>query len=183
LAQTARLTFSGRAVSGGVVYLPRDGVVLGASFRSGGELSTALNDVHSATAKVPARWGVGASWLVIPGATLNARIDQTRWTDLDGLGTASVFTFDAREIGVGADVVGPSVAGVPMMLRLGVRDRTLPFGVNGDRVPERSFSFGAGLPVARGRGQLDVALQRAVREVGISTERSWFLSVGVGIRP
>jgi hypothetical protein len=70
-----------------------------------------------------------------------------------------------------------------MMLRVGVRDRTLPFGVNGDRVPERSFSFGAGLPVARGRGQLDVALQRAVREVGISTERSWFLSVGVGIRP
>jgi hypothetical protein len=183
LAQTARLTFSGRAISGGVVYLPRDGVALAASFRSGGELSTALNDVHSATAKVPSRWGVGGSWVVVPGATLNARIDQTRWTDLDGLGSSNVFTFDAREIGVGADVVGPSVAGVPMMLRLGVRDRTLPFGVNGDRVPERSFSFGAGLPVARGRGQLDVALQRAVREVGVSTERSWFLSVGVGIRP
>ena len=183
LAQTARMTFSGRALSGGVVYLPRDGVALAASFRSGGDLTSELNGVHNATAQVPARWGLGGSWLVVPGATLNARVDQTRWTDLDGLGTSNVFTFDATEIGVGADVVGPRVAGVPMMLRVGLRDRTLPFGVNGDRVPERSFSFGAGLPVARGRAQLDVALQRAVREVGVTTERSWFLSVGIGIRP
>ncbi len=183
LAQSARLTFSGRAVSGGVVFLPRDGIALAASFRAGGDLSTELNDVHNATAKVPMRWGLGGSWLAIPGATLNARVEQTRWTDMDGLGSSNVFTFDATEVGVGADVVGPRVAGVPMMLRLGLRDRTLPFGVNGDQVPERSFSFGAGLPVARGRGQVDVALQRSVREVGVSTERSWFLSVGIGIRP
>lgn len=183
LAQNGRLTFAGRALSAGVVYFPREGMALAASFRSGGEVRTRLNDVANATATIPMRWGVGGSWLVIPGATINARVDQTRWTDLAGLGTSNVFLFDATEIGVGADVVGPRVAGAPMMLRVGLRDRTLPFGVNGDRVPERALSFGAGLPVARGRGQIDVALQRAVREVGPATERSWFLSVGIGIRP
>lgn len=183
LAQSSHLTFVGRAISGGVVVLPREGLAFAASFRSGGGLEAALNDVPSGEASVPSRWGVSGSWVALPGATLNARYEQTQWTEMRGLGTGNVFLFDAAEVGLGAEITGPPVAGAASIFRLGFRDRTLPFGVNGDRVSERSFSVGAGLPVARGRGQLDIALQRAFREVGPATERSWFLSVGIGIRP
>lgn len=183
LAQAGVLNFSGRAVSAGVVLLPRDGLILAASMRLGGDISARLNGVSAGSATVPTRWGASASWLVLPGATLNARVDRTHWSDLDGLGSALVSTFDATEVGLGADLLGPRLGGTATILRLGARNRTLPFGVNGAQVSEKGLSFGAAAPLARGRGQIDVALQRAWRESGAATERSWFLSVGIGIRP
>jgi hypothetical protein len=102
---------------------------------------------------------------------------------MEGLGTDEVSLFDATEVALGVDVLGPRIFGGNSVVRAGVRDRTLPFGVNGNRVGERSFSFGAGIPVARGRAQLDLAIQRASREVSDFTERGWFISLGLGIRP
>ena len=183
LAQSAVLNFAGRAISGGVVVHPRDGLVLAASMRIGGDISARLNGVTAGEASVPTRWGASASWLALPGATLNARYDRTLWSDLEGLGSSLVFAFDATEYGLGADLVGPRLGGTPSIIRLGSRSRTLPFGVNGDRVGEKALSFGVGLPLARARGQVDLALQRTWRESGPATERSWFLSIGIGIRP
>jgi hypothetical protein len=134
-------------------------------------------------ASVPTRFGVGVSWLAFPGASFSLRADRTLWTDMEGLGTDEVSLFDATEIAFGVDVLGPRIFGGNSVVRAGVRDRTLPFGVDGDPVGERSFSFGAGIPVARGRAQLDLAIQRASREVRDYTERGWFISLGLGIRP
>jgi hypothetical protein len=182
LAQSSVLNFTGRALSAGLVVNARRDLVLAASMRFGGEISAQLNGTAAGAASVPTRWGASASWLALPGATVNARYDRTSWRDLQGLGT-SVFLFDASEVGVGVDLAGPTLGGGASVVRLGLRDRTLPFGVNGDRVSERSYSVGAGVPVARGRGQLDLAVQRAFRAAGPATERSWFFSVGIGIRP
>jgi len=182
LAQSAVLNFAGRAVSGGIVLHPRDGLVLAGSVRVGGEISAELNGVGAGEASVPTRYGASASWLALPGATINARYDRTMWSDLEGLGSSLVFAFDATEYGLGAELNGPRFAGSPSAIRLGTRGRTLPFGVNDDRVTEKALSFGLGLPLARARGQIDLALQRTWREAGPATERSWFISIGVGIR-
>jgi hypothetical protein len=69
------------------------------------------------------------------------------------------------------------------MLRLGYRGRTLPFGVDGDRVSERAFTGGVGIPLSRGRSQFDATVQRAARSAGGASEKAWVISFGLGIRP
>lgn len=183
LQQSASFGFGGAALSLGAVTQPVDGLVIAGSMRRGGAMTLEQAGEQVSEAKVPTRFGVGVSWLAIPGASFSLRVDRTLWTDMDGLGTDDVSLFDATEVAFGADVLGPRIFGGNSVVRAGIRDRTLPFGVLGDQVSERAFTFGAGIPVARGRAQLDIAVQRATREVRDFTERGWFVSLGLGIRP
>lgn len=183
LGQQSSLAFAGSAVSLGVVAIPADELVLAASFRSGGEMRIEENGVETATATVPQRFGVGVSWLAVPGAWFSGRVERVRWSDLDALGTGGLVTFDATEYSLGTEVLGPRIGGANSVVRAGLRDRTLPFGILGDQVRERAFSFGGGVPLARGRAQFDFAVQRASRTALGADERGWFLSLGFGIRP
>jgi hypothetical protein len=141
------------------------------------------NGTEAGRGGVPTRFGVGVNWLAIPGAAFSARIDRTLWTDMEGLGTDAVSIFDATEIAIGTDVLGPKIAGTNSLVRAGLRDRTLPFGLNGNKIRERALTFGVGLPVGRSRGQIDIAAQRAMRTGAGIEERGWFVSIGLGIRP
>jgi hypothetical protein len=183
LQQSASFGFGGAAVSFGIVSQPTDGLVIAGSMRRGGQMTLEQAGSQVSEATVPTRFGVGVSWLAIPGASFSLRADRTLWTDMDGLGTDEVSLFDATELAFGVDVLGPRIFGGNSVVRAGIRDRTLPFGVLGDQVGERAFTFGAGIPVARGRAQFDIAVQRATREVRDFTERGWFVSLGLGIRP
>jgi hypothetical protein len=102
---------------------------------------------------------------------------------MEGLGTSAVSIFDATELAVGSDILGPKIRGTNSLFRVGLRDRTLPFGLNGNQIRERAMTFGLGLPVGRSRAQLDLAGQRAMRTGAGIEERGWFVSVGLGIRP
>lgn len=183
LQQFSSIGFSGSAVSFGAVATPMDKLVLAASMRAGGEMSVEENRTTVATASVPTRYGLGVSWLAAPGAWLTGRVEQVRWSDMRDLGTASLVVFDATELGLGVEVLGPRIAGVNSVVRAGLRDRTLPFAVNGNAVDERAYSLGIGIPVARGRSQVDLSVQRAARSTAGASERSWFVSLGFGIRP
>lgn len=183
LQQSASFGFGGAALTFGVVTQPVEGLVIAGSMRRGGEMTLEQAGEQVSEAKVPTRMGVGVSWLAVPGASFSFRVDRTLWTDMEGLGTDEVSLFDATEFAFGVDVLGPRIFGGNSVVRAGVRDRTLPFGVLGDQVSERAFTFGAGIPIARGRAQIDLAVQRASREVRDFTERGWFVSLGLGIRP
>jgi hypothetical protein len=184
LTLNTAMKFEGTAWSIGAVAQPVSELVIAASARFGGALRAELEgSPPPGEGTVPSRMGVGVTWLGIPGTSLNARYDRTTWSDMDGLGSDSMSTFDATEYGFGVDVLGPRIAGVNSVVRVGLRDRTLPFGVDGNQVAERAFSAGLGVPIARGRAQFDVALERAARTVAGARERSWFFSIGIGIRP
>ena len=183
LQQSSVMNYGGRAVSVGVLFLPIDGLIVGLSARSSGPLVARQDEAKVAEADVPTRVGIGASYIGIPNTTISARIERTRWSRMDALATAAVTTFDGTDVGVGVEAVGPKLAGLPSTLRLGLRDRTLPFGVGTTQVSERALSAGAGIPVSRGRGQIDLAVQRADRRAGDATERGWLVSIGLGIRP
>lgn len=182
--QSSVMNYGGRALSVGVLVLPIDGLLIGVSARSSGPLVARQDEVKVAEADVPTRFGIGASWVGIPNTTLSARYERTNWSRMDALGTAAMTTFDATDVGVGVEVVGPKVGGLPSTLRLGLRDRTLPFGVGTAQVAERAFAAGMGIPVSRGRGLIDLAAQRANRTAaGGASERGWIVSIGLGIRP
>jgi hypothetical protein len=183
VVQTSRLSYAGRMYSAGAVAQPVRGLVVAASARFGGTLDSDRNQQPVAEGKPPSRYGLGVSWVGIPNTVLSARVDRTAWTEMEDLASDGLDIFDVTEVGFGAEVGGPRVFGTTSTVRLGVRDRGLPFGVQGEQVSERSFSGGLGLPVARGRAQLDLTLQRATRKAAGVTERSWFLGVGLGIRP
>ena len=183
VSQLSTISYSGRAVSVGAIWLPSPGFVLGASVRKGGQMEARNDDSPLSKADAPDRFGVTLAWTAIPNTTFAARFDHVAWSAMDGLGTAQLDTYDANDLGLGVEVVGPRIGGAPSFARLGLRSRTLPFGVAGDKVAERSFSGGIGIPLARGRGSVDLTLQRAARSVGGADEKSWFVSLGLGIRP
>jgi len=183
VTQFTTISYSGRAVSAGVVYFPVKSVSVGASLRQGGHLEARQDDAALAKANVPDRMGLSIAYTGIPNTTLAARYEHTSWSEMKGLGTAQMSVFDANDLGLGMEVVGPKVAGAPSFARLGVRSRTLPFGANGDQVSERAVSGGIAIPFARGRAQADLTLQRATRSGAGASEKAWFLSIGLGIRP
>lgn len=181
--QAADFGFEGAAVSLGIVTQPRDGLQLSASMRSGGALTLEQGGNNVGAASVPTRVGIGATWAAIPGVALSARVDRTRWSDLEGLGSAQVSLFDATEYALGAEFLGPRLGGTNSAVRAGVRDRTLPFGIAGNAIRERILAGGLGIPLSRGRAQIDLALQRATRTAPGASEKAWLVTVGLGIRP
>lgn len=183
VTQLSTINYSGSALSLGVIYMPGKTLAIGASARLGGGMEARQDQVALADAEVPNRFGVTVAYTGIPNTTLAGRIERTGWSSMRDLGTAQMSVFDATDLGLGVEVVGPRIAGTPSYARFGLRDRGLPFGVNGERVGERSFSGGIAIPVARGRGQFDISLQRATRTAAGATEKSLFVSVGLGIRP
>ncbi len=183
IAQSSIVNYSGRTFSAGVLARPIAGLIVAASGRFGGKLDSELDNDDLAEGAAPSRYGLGLTWIGIPNTVLSARVDRTAWTDMRDLVSDTLPLFDATEIGFGAEVAGPRLFDLPTAVRLGFRDRELPFGVQGEQVSERSFSGGLGMPLARGRAQLDLALQRSARKAAGVTERSWFVGIGLGIRP
>ncbi|WKW12030.1 hypothetical protein Strain138_001302 [Pseudogemmatithrix spongiicola] len=183
ISQTNSFGFAGSAYSVGVVAEVLTDLVLSASTKFGGDLTMELEGSELTTAKVPSRTGVGLAYFGIRGITAHVRADQVRWTDLEGLSGSASAVFDGTELAAGLEALGPTLFGANMLLRAGLRDRTLPFGVNGEQVRENGFAFGLGLPLARGRTQIDLGAQRLRRSSPGAQENSWFLSLGFGIRP
>lgn len=183
ISQNNSFGFTGTAYSLGVVAEPVKDLLLAGSVRLGQEMKLELLGAEQGRATVPSRFGLGATYFGISGLAVFARIDQTKWSDLEGLGSDSLSIFDASEYSLGAEALGPKMFGANTALRAGFRSRTLPFGVNGNQVDENGFTFGVGLPLARGRAQIDIGAQRMMRHVSGIDENAWHLSLGLGIRP
>lgn len=183
IGQSNSFGYGGTALSFGVSAEPIRGLVIAGSVRAGQEMRLELEGSELATATVPGRVGLGVTYFGIPGLTLYSRLDQTRWSELDGLVGDSASVFDATEISLGAEALGPKLFGANTVFRAGLRDRTLPFGVNGNAVTERGFSLGIGLPLSRGRSQIDIGGQRMSRSTPGASENAWLFSLGFGIRP
>jgi hypothetical protein len=182
---TMTATYSGKAYSAGVVLYAGSAAAFAASYRHGGTLSLKHGDTTKTEARVPDRLSLSAAFIGLRGSTLAVRTSRENWTDMAGLGSPSLRITDNWDTSVGADVVGPRLLGRTVQLRAGGRWRTLPFGVLGADVKESSFSFGTGIPLARGRAALDLAGIHATRSASSTstTESAWTLSVGLTVRP
>lgn len=184
LVDTATVGYTGNAYSAGVEFLAGGVLSIGASYRYGGHLSLKRGDTTVSTARVPDRMSVGLAYLGIKGTSIAARTSKENWTAMRSLGSAALRVSDVWDTSVGADVLGPRLGERTVQLRAGYRWRTLPFGLPGVDVTERSFSVGAGTLFSRGRAALDVAAIRSARAATSTlSENAWTLSVGVTVRP
>lgn len=183
LSQNTTLSYAGSAVSVGIVARAVPHLFVAASARWGGVMRTRYDDSLATRANVPNRYGVSFTYDGIPGSTLIARINAEQWSRMRTLGSSDLEVKDATEIALGADIAGPKLRTATTQVRLGARTRTLPFGVNGKAVSERTLAIGGGTTFARGWATLDVSLQRNSRGSGGLKETGSILSVGLTVRP
>jgi hypothetical protein len=176
--------YTGSAVSLGGVVLPISHLVLSGDLRIGGSLEMRDGDTTEVgRGKVPFRASISALYDGIPGSTFTLRVGSEKWSDLSGLGSASLPLRDATDISLGTEIAGPRYGGSPVFFRGGIRSRGLPVAYGAAAVNETSISGGLGFPIASGRSQVDLGIVRANRSAAGISEKAWLVSIGVGIRP
>jgi hypothetical protein len=178
------LTYSGAGYSIGFVAQPFEHLSVAASGRFGTNMDVRSGDsTVLGQGKVPTRVGASVAYDGIGGSLLSARWNSEKWSDLKGLGSSTLPLHDATELSAGIESNGPKIGSLPSVVRLGVRSRELPFSPTATAVKETSYTGGFGIPVANGRGVLDLGVANARRTSGSLRETGWTVSVGLSIKP
>lgn len=194
MLESSDVSYGGIGVSAGLEARIRRTWQLGASVRTGGDITAESGDTTLSSGRVPLRYGAGVTYFGLHGAQLSARASFEEWSSMQSLGSENVTAFDSWDFGLGADVTGPRIGRRVVMLRLGARHRTLPFGVSGQKVEEIAFSTGFGIPISLDRATLDFGIARASRDAGRLSgpgfpggvdvsETAYILSFGIRVRP
>ncbi len=183
-AQSGRISYAGFAGSLGVEYHPSRAIGFAVSGRKGGDLRAESGDTAIGSARLPDHYSASLTYEGITGAAISARVAHDAWSSLSSLSSSGIQAFDGWDTGVGVEVSGPRLIQRIITMRAGARFRTLPFGVNGEKVSETSFAAGVGAPLTRDRASLDFAIQRASRTAGSDIkERGFILSFGLRVSP
>jgi hypothetical protein len=195
LVDTTTVSYVGSAYSAGIQLQVPGGINFAGSYRRGGSLSAKRADTTLRTGHVPDRVALSAAFIGIRGTTIAVRTAKDKWSNMSTLIADGTPISDSWDSSIGADVFGPSLFGNNLQLRAGARQRNLPFGIPprlvgsvlspAADVKEKSYGFGIGTALARGRATLDVTGNHASRtSPGTAlTESAWTLSVGIMVRP
>ena len=199
--QNNRVSYGGIAGSAGILWSPVSQLTLAASARLGGTLRSYQNDSARTEASVPDRFGAEVRYGGIRGVQLSARIEQVRWSEIEALRAPEregevalqppLRAIDTQELALGAEFGGPRLFERVLPMRLGVRRRELPFLLGRwegeqpvyDTVEETAVAAGFGVPLARERAMIDVAVQRAFRTAAEIDEGAWTIGVSLTVRP
>ncbi len=182
---SSRVTYFGTALSvGGEATLGKGFTAL-ASYRRGNELNARIRDTIVSKAGVPTRTGVALRYNGIVGSVFAVGMEQIAWSEMTSLGSSSTSATDATNWHAGAEVAGPKLRGLPLLVRAGYARNELPFGVLGQFAKENRLTAGLGVPVAGEDATLDLSVQRANRSLSGSglKESAWLLGIGIQIRP
>jgi len=148
-------------------------------------MNARIRDTIVAKSSVPARTGVALRYDGVVGSVFAVGIEQIAWSDMASLGSATSTPSDATNWHVGAEVAGPRLRGLPLLVRAGYARNQLPFGTPGQTARENRLTAGLGVPIAGEDASLDFSVQRANRTMsgtGVK-ELAWLLGIGVQIRP
>jgi hypothetical protein len=183
-SQSGRISYAGFAGSLGIEYHPSRAIGFAVSGRKGGDLRAQSGDTAIGSARLPDHYSASVTYEGITGASISARVAHDGWSSLASFSSSGIQAFDGWDTGVGVEASGPRILQRIIAMRAGARFRTLPFGLNGQKVSETSFAAGFGVPLTRERAALDFALQRASRSAGSDIkERGFILSFGLRVSP
>lgn len=183
-SQTGRISFAGFAGSVGLEFHPHRTIGFALAGRMGGDLRAQSGDTAIGQARLPDHYSASLIYEGIPGASISGRVAHDAWSSLSALSSSNIKGFDGWDTGVGVEATGPRILQRVVLLRVGARSRTLPFGFNGEKVSETSFMAGLGAPLSRGRASFDFSVQRANRSTGDDVkERGFILSFGLRVSP
>lgn len=184
ITQISEVSFAGNALSAGIEIEPVSTLSIALSGRKGGTAKMFANDSLLTRATIPNRYSGSIAFSGIPGTTVAVRAQHERWSQLNSLSTVGTKAVDANDISAGVESSGPRLGGFPLLLRIGARQRTLPFELGTSSITERSFGAGIGVPIAFDRVTFDIAALHIDR-TGVAgvTERAYSLSFGLQVHP
>ncbi len=185
ITQVTIVSYSGTAVSAGMIADVLPSLSIALSGRRGGGAKLFANDSLLTTGSIPDQYSGSISFTGIPGTTVAFRASHEDWSQIGSLSTLHTIAVDANDFSFGVESAGPRLGGgYPVLLRLGIRQRTLPFDVGTDMVKETSIGGGIGIPISFDRVSLDMSLLRANRTgVANVTEHAYNLSFGLQVHP
>jgi hypothetical protein len=182
--QVTTVNATGTAVSAGAEWSPINSLAFGLSGQLGGVMRGRRNDSLVSDARVPGRAGMSVIFAGVAGVVLTADAEWMQWSAMNGLAQSSIQAVDTWDYGIGAEIRLGALAGADTPLRLGWRQRTLPFQADTQTVSETDYSVGVGIPVSQGRGRFDIAIVRALRSADLPVKESaWILNFGILVRP
>jgi hypothetical protein len=172
-----------RRIRAGFHYTPAFDLDLDETFRtSGGTVSR-----RSRTAGMPGSWGVGIAARPLRRLLLAFDYRLSDWSSFtfDG-GEEDVDLRDERTVAFGAELSGRSRRETRWWrrsaLRGGFRWRALPMQAGGARVDERVGTIGWGIPLGKGTGRFDLAVEIGSRgDLAENGARERFLRFGVAL--
>ena len=183
-SQADRISFAGFAASVGIEYHPSHVIGFALAARKGGDLTAEAGDTVLGKGKIPDHYSASVTYDGLSGATFAARVAHDAWSSLSDLSSTHIQAFDGWDTSIGGELSGPRILQRVVVLRAGARFRTLPFASDGDKVSEKSFTAGFGVPLTRDRAAFDFALQRAARSTsGTVKETGYILSFGLRVSP
>src|SRR2546423_5227845 len=109
--ESARLSYSGTAVSAGFELHPSRVLALGFSGRKGGTVRAESADTVKATAKAPDHYGASVEYSGWGDASLAFHVARDQWSKMGPLATSGVTAYDAWDIGGGVEGSGPRLLG------------------------------------------------------------------------
>ena len=165
--QVSTVNVTGAALSTGIAWSPVSTIAFGASGQIGSKMTARLNDTSVASARVPARAGITALYAGINGVIIAADAEWVQWSAMNGLASSPIKAVDSWDFGVGSEIKLPTASGVDIPLRIGYRQRTLPF--------QADSADCAGDRILRGRGH--PALERP------GSHRPWRHPIAPARRP
>ncbi len=184
-------TYSGLSYSAGARWNPTEALALGVAATLGGTLRAEPADTLQPTSRysLPATVAVGASGRVTPTTLLAVSGRWSGWGAADDALTEVGGARDTWSLGGGVEWDAITVGQQVFPVRVGGRFATLPFawGVDDQQgaawVDERGLTAGAGVRLAGGAGQVDLALERGARGgegAGLS-ESFWRIAVSLTV--
>lgn len=185
ITQLTGVSFSGKAVSAGIQADLLPSLSVAFSGRKGGTAKMFAHDSLLTTGNIPDRYSGSVEFSGIPGTVVAVRGSHERWSQLGSLSTRNTVAVDANDVSAGLESDGPRIGGgFPILVRLGVRRRTLPFQVGTAAIQETSFGGGIGIPISLDRVTLDIAALRTLR-TGVAgvNEHAYNLSFGLQVHP
>ncbi len=181
--ETDALRFSGRSLSGGVLWLPNAALGFAVAGRWNSSLSIHLEEATASSVTMPASFAFGVSLGLTSQMRWMTTARRRSWSRAqDGMSAPGARAFDTWEVGSGLEI-GSTRPGAKFPLRLGIRYAQLPFSPTTDQPTEWNYSIGTGAPFAANRAVIDAALQRFRRDGAGASERGWYFTVGITVTP
>ncbi len=181
--ETDVLRFSGRSLSGGLLWLPNTRLGFSVAARWNSSLSLLLEEAAAPSVTMPASLAFGASLGLTSQVVWMTTARWRSWSRTrGGVSAGGTSAFDTWEVGSGLEISSGG-QGAKFPLRLGIRYAQLPFSPTTDQPTEWNYSIGTGAPFASNRAVIDVALQRFRRDGAGASERGWYITVGITVTP
>jgi hypothetical protein len=176
--------YRGVGLSVGAFATPASTVILGASARVNTRLAATSGDttVHI---RMPVDLAAGVYVVPAPALILSSTIRYSTWGAASGdlVAAGQEGSRDVWSVGIGLQATTLRMGGQSVPLRLGYHWRQLPFLIGGDRLSEHAFTAGLGLAAARGRANMDIAVELGTRSTASLRERFTTVVVGVAVLP